>query len=275
MINSKDAPLWMWVLRLIGGLFIFIILDGIIQLPIIVFESNVPIILGSIVLSALVLLAYYGWIALTEGHKATDLPLHRLLPDTCKGLLVGVLYFIVVVGVMMLVGVYLIKSFQFDGMKQLAQFSFFLTIAVGEEILFRGIVFRMIDVRWNTWMALIISTLIFGLVHIVNPGATWWSTLAIALESGLLLGAAYKYSGTLWLPIGIHWAWNYMQGNVFGFAVSGNEAGESMITPSIEGPDLLTGGIFGAEASIIAVIIGVIFACFFINRIMHQNLTIS
>ena len=275
MINSKDAPLWMWVLRLIGGLFIFIILDGIIQLPIIVFESNVPIILGSIVLSALVLLAYYGWIALTEGHKATDLPLHRLLPETCKGLLVGVLYFIVVVGIMMLVGVYLIKSFQFDGMKQLAQFCFFLTIAVGEEILFRGIVFRMIDVRWNTWMALIISTLIFGLVHIVNPGATWWSTLAIALESGLLLGAAYKYSGTLWLPIGIHWAWNYMQGNVFGFAVSGNEAGESMITPSIEGPDLLTGGIFGAEASIIAVVIGMIFAWFFIKRIMPQNHTIS
>ena len=275
MINSKDAPLWMWVLRLIGGLFIFIILDGIIQLPIIVFESNVPIILGSIVLSALVLLAYYGWIALTEGHKATDLPLHRLLPETCKGLLVGVLYFIVVVGIMMLVGVYLIKSFQFDGMKQLAQFSFFLTIAVGEEILFRGIVFRMIDVRWNTWMAMIISTLIFGLVHIVNPGATWWSTLAIALESGLLLGAAYKYSGTLWLPIGIHWAWNYMQGNVFGFAVSGNEAGESMITPSIEGPDLLTGGIFGAEASIIAVVIGMIFAWFFIKRIMPQNHTIS
>ena len=275
MINSKEAPLWMWVLRLIGGLFIFIILDGIIQLPIVVFESNVPIILGSIVLSALVLLAYYGWIGLTEGHKATDLPLHRLLPDTCKGLLVGVLYFIVVVGVMMLVGVYLIKSFQFDGMKQLAQFSFFLTIAVGEEILFRGIVFRMIDVRWNTWMALIISTLIFGLVHIVNPGATWWSTLAIALESGLLLGAAYKYSGTLWLPIGIHWAWNYMQGNVFGFAVSGNEAGESMITPFIEGPDLLTGGIFGAEASIIAVVIGMIFAWFFIKRIMPQNLTNS
>ena len=275
MINSKEAPLWMWVLRLIGGLFIFIILDGIIQLPIIVFESNVPIILGSIVLSALVLLAYYGWIALTEGHKATDLPLHRLLPETCKGLLVGVLYFIVVVGIMMLVGVYLIKSFQFDGMKQLAQFCFFLTIAVGEEILFRGIVFRMIDVRWNTWMALIISTLIFGLVHIVNPGATWWSTLAIALESGLLLGAAYKYSGTLWLPIGIHWAWNYMQGNVFGFAVSGNEAGESMITPSIEGPDLLTGGIFGAEASIIAVVIGMIFAWFFIKRIMPQNHTIS
>ena len=74
MINSKEAPLWMWVLRLIGGLFIFIILDGIAQLPGTFFKSPVPIIIGSIVLSALVLLAYYGWIGLTEGQRATDLP---------------------------------------------------------------------------------------------------------------------------------------------------------------------------------------------------------
>ena len=270
MINSKDAPLWMWVLRLIGGLFIFILLDALAQLPLMAFKSNVPIILGCIVLSALVLLAYYGWIGLTEGHKANDLPLHRLLPETCKGLLVGVFYFVIVVGIMMLIGVYRIQSFQFDAMTQLAQFCFFLTIAVGEEILFRGIVFRMIDVRWNTWVALIVSTLVFGLVHIVNPGATWWSTLAIALESGLLLGAAYKFSGTLWLPIGIHWAWNYTQGNVFGFAVSGNEFGVSIITPHVEGHELLTGGIFGAEASIIAVIIGMLFAWYFIRKFAHS-----
>ena len=267
MINSKEAPLWMWVLRLIGGLFIFIILDGIAQLPGTFFKSPVPIIIGSIVLSALVLCAYYGWIGLTEGQRATDLPLRRLLPETGKGLLTGVAYFIIVVGIMMLVGVYRITSFDFDGLTQLAQFCFFLTIAVGEEVMFRGILFRMIDVRWNTWLALIVSTLVFGFVHIVNPGATWWSAIAIALESGLLLGAAYKYSGTLWLPIGIHWAWNYTQGNVFGFAVSGNDFGVSIITPHIEGNELLTGGIFGAEASIIAVVVGVLFACYYIKKL--------
>ena len=267
MINSKEAPLWMWVLRLIGGLFIFMILDGIAQVPGMYLKSPVPIIIGSIVLSALVVLAYYGWIGLTEGHKATDLSVRRLLPETCKGLLTGFLYFVVVVGIMMLAGVYRVESFQFNGLTQLAQFCFFLTIAVGEEVMFRGIVFRMIDVRWNTWIALLVSTAVFGLVHIVNPGATWWSTLAIALESGLLLGAAYKYSGTLWLPIGIHWAWNYTQGNVFGFAVSGNEFGESIISPRVEGHELLTGGIFGAEASIIAVIVGLLFAWFYLRKI--------
>ena len=184
MINSKEAPLWMWVLRLIGGLFIFIILDGIAQLPGTFFKSPVPIIIGSIVLSALVLLAYYGWIGLTEGQRATDLPIRRLLPETCKGLLTGVVYFIIVVGIMMLVGVYRITSFDFDGLTQLAQFFFSLTIAVGEEVMFRGILFRMIDMRWNTWIALIISTLVFGFVHIVNPGATWWSATNTAAHCG-------------------------------------------------------------------------------------------
>jgi membrane protease YdiL (CAAX protease family) len=241
------------------------ILDGIAQVPGMYLKSPVPIIIGSIVLSALVVLAYYGWIGLTEGHKATDLSIGRLLPETCKGLLTGFLYFVVVVGIMMLAGVYRVESFQFNGLTQLAQFCFFLTIAVGEEVMFRGIVFRMIDVRWNTWIALLVSTAVFGLVHIVNPGATWWSTLAIALESGLLLGAAYKWSGTLWLPIGIHWAWNFTQGNIYGAAVSGTEAGDSVLVINAYGPDIVTGGAFGPEASIVAVIFGIIITLVFLG----------
>ena len=131
----------------------------------------------------------------------------------------------------------------------------FLVVAVGEEILFRGIVFRMIDERWGTVVALIVSALIFGFVHITNDNATVWSSIAIAVEAGLLLGAAYKWSGTLWVPIGIHWAWNYFQGPVFGFAVSGNET-RSLITPVIDGPEWLTGGSFGAEASVPAFVLG-------------------
>ena len=60
----------------------------------------------------------------------------------------------------------------------------------------------------------------------------------------------------LWVPIGIHWAWNYTQGNIFGLAVSGSEAGENMLTTIVNGPDIITGGAFGPEASIISVILG-------------------
>ena len=95
-------------------------------------------------------------------------------------------------------------------------------------------------------------------MHYWNPGASLWSSCAIAIEAGLLLGAAYKHFGTLWLPIGIHWAWNYVQGNVLGFAVSGVQTSDKVFSPIITGPDWITGGAFGAEASVPAVGIGLL-----------------
>ena len=81
-------------------------------------------------------------------------------------------------------------------------------------------------------------------------------------EAGLLLGSAYKWSGTLWLPIGIHWSWNFFQGPIFGFAVSGNET-PSLVKSVIDGPAWLTGGAFGAEASVPAFVVGLAFAIVF------------
>jgi hypothetical protein len=143
----------------------------------------------------------------------------------------------------------------------------FLAVAVGEEIICRGVIFRLIDERWNTWVALLVSALLFGLMHISNDKATWWSSMTIAIEAGLLLAAAYKWSGTLWVPIGIHWAWNYVQGNVFGLAVSGSKAGTTILATTVNGPDIITGGPFGPEASIVAVILGTFFTLVFLaNR---------
>jgi hypothetical protein len=119
--------------------------------------------------------------------------------------------------------------------------------------------------------ALLASSLLFGLMHIAQPGATWWSSLAIAIEAGLLLGAAYKWSGTLWLPIGIHWSWNFFQGNVFGFAVSGSDAGASLLQSRVQGPDILTGGPFGAEASILTVILGAALSAWFIVQVVRKK----
>ena len=135
---------------------------------------------------------------------------------------------------------------------------FFFVVAVFEEIIFRGVLFRLIDDRWNTFVALLVSAVLFGVMHLPNPGATLWSTAAIAIEAGLLLGAAYKFKGTLWLPIAIHWAWNYTQGNILGFAVSGEPIQEKLFSPIITGPDWITGGAFGAEASVPAVAVGLL-----------------
>ena len=88
----------------------------------------------------------------------------------------------------------------------------------------------------------------------------------MAIGVGLLLGAAYKWSGTLWFPIGIHWAWDFFQGNIFGFAVSGGGVEASVIHATLTGPDILTGGSYGAVTSIIAVVLGAAISTFLIIK---------
>ena len=266
-MTRTDTPFWKWILLLIAGSFLFILAYGFSSIPTVLDEAvNMPVWLQAIlcvVTSAGVLALYGGWWKWTEKRKAADLPLRRLAGDTALGFGVGILFFILVTGCIALLGGYRVGSVNWDWNALVRSLFMFLVVGVGEEVLFRGIVFRMIDDRWGTAVGLIASALIFGFVHISNNNATVWSSLAIAVEAGLLLGAAYKWSGTLWLPIGIHWSWNYFQGPIFGFAVSGNGT-QSLITPVIQGSDWLTGGSFGAEASIPAFVLGLALAIVFL-----------
>ena len=205
-----------------------------------------------------------AWDGLAGRSKLNDIPMGRCLPETGKGFLIGVVYFALVVGIIALAGCYKVKEVGFHFMPQLRYLALLFLVAVLEEVIFRGILFRMIDEQFNTVAAFVVSALVFGAAHLANPGATWWAGLAIAIEAGVMLSAAYKYSGTLWMPIGIHWAWNYTQGNILGFAVSGGNTSESLLVPEISGPDIITGGPFGADASIVAVIIGSLLSAFLI-----------
>ncbi|GIG26215.1 CPBP family intramembrane glutamic endopeptidase [Cellulomonas denverensis] len=131
-------------------------------------------------------------------------------------------------------------------------------VGVGEELLFRGGLFRLVEERRGSGVALAVSAVVFGGAHLTNQDATVWGAVAIALEAGGLLGAAYVLSRSLWLPIGIHIAWNLTQGTVFGAEVSGNgPGGPALLHTRLSGPDWLTGGGFGPEGSVVAVLIGV------------------
>ena len=266
-MTRTDTPFWKWILLFIAGCFLFILAYAFSTIPTVLDEAvHMPLWLQAFmcVLTPAGVLALYGvWWKWTEKQKAADLPMHRLAGDTALGFGVGILFFILVTGCIALLGGYRIDSVNWDWKALIRSLFMFLVVGVGEEVLFRGIVFRMIDDRWGTAVGLIASALIFGFVHITNSNATVWSSLAIAVEAGLLLGAAYKWSGTLWVPIGIHWSWNYFQGPVFGFAVSGNGT-PSLITPVIRGSDWLTGGSFGAEASIPAFVLGLALAIVFL-----------
>jgi uncharacterized protein len=123
---------------------------------------------------------------------------------------------------------------------------------VGEEIVFRGAIFRILEEGLGTLAALIISALLFGAIHAANPNATLVSSSAIALEAGVMLALAYALSRNLWFPIGLHFGWNFTEGGIFGAAVSGNRA-HGLLSLPMNGPSLVTGGGFGPEASLISV----------------------
>ena len=260
-MNIKTAPLWQWILLVIASLFLAFFGYGLIFG---VGEAFHHSWIATAAASLGILALYVLVVRWFEKEWAPDILSNKWAPHLLLGLAIGALFFVLVVGVMRFFGICSLEKLSFDGKAQWEAFMMFFGVAVGEEVLFRGVLYKWIDKRWGMWVALVVSGLVFGLVHVTNDNATLWSGFAIAIEAGLLLGAAYKWSGTLWLPIGIHWAWNYTQGNIFGFAVSGNDAGSMWFKVTTQGPDLLTGGPFGAEASIICVVLGAAIAAVFV-----------
>ena len=124
-----------------------------------------------------------------------------------------------------------------------------------EELLFRGVLYGCVERWFGSWTALVVSSPVFGLTHLLNPQGTLEGALFIAVEAGILLAAAYMLTRRLWLSIGFHLAWNYTQSAVFSGVVSGNDAQQGLIRSTINGPDWLTGGSFGVESSVLALLL--------------------
>ena len=118
----------------------------------------------------------------------------------------------------------------------------------------RGLFFRIIENWLGSWVALALSAALFGALHLGNPNATLVAGGAIAIEAGVMLAAIYMVTRRLWAAIGLHAAWNFTQGGVFGIPVSGFDV-QGLLVPRITGSELLTGGDFGAEASLPAMLI--------------------
>ncbi|MEY4239271.1 MAG: hypothetical protein RL339_1872 [Pseudomonadota bacterium] len=216
---------------------------------------NTPVrLLAAVVIAALFIAAYKGYKRWIERAPDRELEFAGAGRELALGLLGGTLLFSVMTGIVALLGGFEILGLRGAGaiwsMLSLAVFS-----GVFEEILFRGIVFRQLEAWLGSWIALALSSALFGGLHIMNQGATWFSSVAIAVEAGILLGAAYMLTRRLWLAIGIHAAWNFTQGWVFSVPVSGGEAPLGLLITRRVGPEWLTGGDFGLEASVIAMIV--------------------
>jgi hypothetical protein len=197
------------------------------------------------------LFAYLLLVKLVERRPISELAPSRLLPDGAKGILAGLLLFSAVVGVLYLLGSYHVTGSNLDAQWLPALLMVGLGAGIGEEIITRGALFRIVEEGLGTWVALIVSALFFGAAHIANPGATVWSSAAIAIEAGLLFGMLYHVTRSLPLCMGLHAAWNFAQGTIYGIPVSGTPA-DGWLVSTRSGPDWLSGGVFGAEASVIA-----------------------
>ena len=209
---------------------------------------------AELVMAAALVPLYFGGARWIERRDPVELRLADSGRGFAGGIALGAALFTCLMTILWLAGVYQPSGWD-SGPPLVAAFLFVIAGAVVEEVIFRGFLFRLAAGLGGNWTALAVTSAIFGLAHIGNHGATLLSSAAIALEAGILLGAAYAASGSLWLPIGLHAGWNFTEGPVFGMAVSGNTQRAAWVRGELHGPELLTGGAFGPEASIAAVLV--------------------
>jgi hypothetical protein len=206
-------------------------------------------------------LAYWGLVRLIERRSPRELALGPAPGMLILGIAIGAALFSAVYAVLWARGfAHYHGIVGYSGL--MAALGVSLISAIGEELVFRGVIFRLFEDSFGTLVAVVISAAVFGLLHAANPGATVASTAAIALEAGILLALAYAATRSLWLPIGLHFAWNFTEGGVFGAQVSGGTL-KGILDFPLSGPELWTGGKFGPEASVIAVAICMVAAAIF------------
>jgi membrane protease YdiL (CAAX protease family) len=220
------------------------------------------------------ILAYWLTVRLLEGRKVHEFAPRKAPVHLATGWLVGMGILVASAIALAIPGYYSVQGTN----AQAPLLTPLLVLGVGagvlEEILFRGILYRLVEDTFGSWAAVVVSAIFFGLVHLGNPNATWWSSLAIAIEAGLLLGMAYAWTRSLWFVIALHAAWNFTQGPLLGIAVSGI-AVDGLLKSTLTGPPMLSGGEFGAEGSIITMVICVAVAVYFTRKAIASGRIVS
>ena len=215
-----------------------------------------PALLAEVIGAVVVTVAYLVYVRVVERRPVSELTPGAAPSEFGAGFLLGAALFTTTIGIIWALGDYSVVGVN-HWTAMLSPLAFGLAAGVLEEILFRGVIFRITEDWIGSWGALAVSSLLFGAGHLANPHATLTSALAIALEAGLLLGAAFMITRRLWLPIGLHAAWNFTQAGIFGAPVSGTVP-HGLFTSTLSGPAWATGGGFGPEASLPAVLVSLV-----------------
>jgi membrane protease YdiL (CAAX protease family) len=265
---------WLW-LRALGwglALFVLVLLAGTAAAlavawtgarltgdhALILFSPATPV--GQLAYVAMVpatLAAYVALVRFGERRRPAELALTPAARELAIGLAVG--------AAMMAVAVALLFAARSVTLAPQPVTSIWNAVALSlqsgfvEEVLLRLIVLRLLWRAFGPWPALALSALLFGLLHLANPNASWFAAIAIAVEAGIMLAAFYILTGRLWVSIGVHAGWNFTQGWVFGAAVSGTNdffGGPLSLHPVAGTGQVLSGGAFGPEASFAGLLVG-------------------
>ena len=206
-----------------------------------------PMVLASVIIC----LAYRFFVLRIEHRPLSELSMKGALRELGSGLLIGPFMQVLLFGVLLLLGAYRIDGLNAPGAEMLSIVPFYVGVALLEEMVGRGIVFGISQQALGSFWAIVISSVFFGLVHAPNLGANPIGVLTCT-AFGMVFAAAYMATRRLWLCIGIHFAWNYAQSQVFSSLVSGTSDGMGLIRGYLTSPTWLSGGSFGAEGSVVA-----------------------
>lgn len=266
VVVSKSKRLWQMVIDLVLFAAIFGIIMILVSVPFtFLFEGielnelgadipllilNETLMLISAFLAAWILLSIRG-----RSLKSLGLSLRGRWKDLFGGILFAVVLYALGFGLSLMLGAVEVTGFMFQPSFLLLSLMFFLLVGITEELMVRGFILgRMMDGGVNKFVALIISSLIFSLMHFFNPNFAFVPFLNILL-AGVFLGASYIYTRNVCFPIALHWFWNWLQGPILGYEVSGNRFGDSLFKLQLPEVNLINGGAFGFEGSILCTVL--------------------
>lgn len=279
IIDSGVKPLWrrIWEYPLVAMVVATVlvvlatVVAGILATFVIPAIPGFTFVMMLYLINVVILIPLYVFVIARLGDpKRNDLRDPKLLRHLLWGLIGGTVIFSIAVAIAGVLGIYRIVGVgSLNGLLP-ALIVPAIGAAVTEEMLFRGILFRWLEQFGGSWTALLITSALFGAVHLNNPHASWIAAAGIAMEAGVMLGAAYMLTRSLWFPMGIHAAWNFTQGEIYDIPVSGTKV-DGMVDARLSGDPLLTGNGFGLEASVIAIVVATLFGLWLLWRAIQKG----
>lgn len=226
--------------------------------------------LKNLILPVVLFAIYACLVRLVEHRAAREVDFGTGLPTLLLGLLIGSA--IIGLTILILSSLGMVQISSRTGFAEVGrELSVLMITAMTEELLFRVILFAILQEILGSLGAILISSAMFGLAHVANPGAAPFAIFALSMELGVMLALVYMLTRNVWMAVGVHAGWNFTQGFVFGGLNSGQQHPHSYFQTTLSGPDFLTGGPFGLEGSVVTLGLSLVVSAVLLALTLHQR----